>query len=149
MTTSGPSFVNLWKYTFNYLTVTKGLTNIVWFMPFSGTPSAAFYPGKAYVDIGGPDQYTKPTNLLTFNASGNWSSSSSVLGTTMPIGMHETGSAIQPDSAFPSYPWLLWSVWATYENTAQGGFTFNTVASLQQAYASTYTITRDEVPNLK
>jgi beta-mannanase len=149
MTSSGTSFVNLWKYTFNYLTVTKGLTNIVWLMPFSGSPSAAFYPGKAYVDIGGPDQYTQPSNLLTFNASGNWSSASSVLGSTMPIAMHETGSAIQPDSAFPSYPWLLWNVWCAYENTAQSGFTFNTVASLQQAYASQYTITRDEVPSLK
>jgi hypothetical protein len=149
MTTSGASFVNLWKYTFNYLTVTKGLNNIIWLMPFSGTPASAFYPGSAYADIGGPDQYTQPTDLLTFNASGNWSASVSVLGNTMPIAMHETGVALQPNSMFPAYPWLLWNVWATYENTVQGGFTFNTVASLQAAYASQYTITRDEIPNLK
>ena len=67
----------------------------------------------------------------------------------MPIAMHETGVALQPNSMFPAYPWLLWNVWATYENTVQGGFTFNTVASLQAAYASQYTITRDEIPNLK
>jgi len=149
MTTSGASFVNLWKYTFNYLTVTKGLNNIIWLMPFSGTPASAFYPGSAYADIGGPDQYTQPTDLLTFNASGNWSASVSVLGNSMPIAMHETGVALQPNSMFPAYPWLLWNVWATYENTVQGGFTFNTVASLQAAYASQYTITRDEIPNLK
>jgi beta-mannanase len=149
-TTSGSAFVNLWTYTFDYLTNTKGLTNIVWLMPFSGSPSSAFYPGKNYVDIGGPDEYTQPSNLLTFNASANYNPAVSVLGSTMPITLHETGSAVQPDYMFPTTaPWVLWNVWANYENTAQGGFTFNTVASLQAAYASQYTITRDEIPNLK
>jgi len=43
----------------------------------------------------------------------------------------------------------MWNVWATYENTVISGFTFNTVASMQAAYASQYTITRDEIPSLK
>jgi beta-mannanase len=94
-TASGPAFIDLWKYAFDYLTVTKGLTNIVWLMPFSGSPRVAFYPGKAFVDIG------------------------------------------------------VWNVWATYENTTIGGFNYNTVASMKSAYASQYTITRDDVPNLK
>jgi hypothetical protein len=141
------NFINLWKYTFNYLTVTKGLNNIVWLMPFSGSPSAAWYPGKAYVDIGGPDQYTQPSasGILTFNASGNWNGAASVLGTTVPITMHETGTAIQPGSAIPSYPWMLFNVWPGYEtNTA-----YNTAASLTQAYNSTYAVTRDKIPSLK
>ncbi len=142
---SGAQFIALWKYTFNYLTVTKGLNNIVWLMPFSGSPSAAYYPGSTYVDIGGPDQYTTPSNLLTFNASGNWSGASSVFGSTMPITMHETGSAIQPGSAIPSYPWLLFNVWATYETNS----TYNTPASLTQAYNNTYAVTRDKIPSLK
>jgi beta-mannanase len=149
-TTTGSAFVNLWTYTFNYLTNTKGLTNIVWLMPFSGSPSSAFYPGKAYVDIGGPDEYTQPSNLLTFTASANYNPAANILGSSMPITLHETGTAPQPDSMFPSAaPWVLWNVWASYYSGAQSGFTFNTVASLQQAYASQYTITRDEVPNLK
>ncbi len=114
-------------------------------MPFSGSPSAAFYPGSAYVDIGGPDQYTTPSNLLTFNASGNGSSASNVFGSTMPITMHETGSAIQPGSAIPSYPGVLFNVWAGYETNT----TYNTAASLTQAYNSTYAVTRDKIPSLK
>ncbi len=142
---SGAQFIALWKYTFNYLTATKGLNNIVWLMPFSGSPSAAYYPGSAFVDIGGPDQYTTPSNLLTFNASGNWSGASSVFGSTMPITMHETGSAIQPGSAIPSYPWVLFNVWAGYETNT----TYNTAASLTQAYNNTYAVTRDKIPSLK
>jgi beta-mannanase len=149
-TASGPAFINLWQYAFNYLTVTHGLTNIVWLMPFSGSPSAAFYPGKAFVDIGGPDEYTEPTNLLTFTASGNYAPATAALGTTMPMTLHETGSALQPDSMFPNptAPWIMWNVWATYENTTISGFTYNTVASMTAAYGSQYTITRDEIPDL-
>jgi len=148
---TGPQFANLWKYTFNYLTNTKGLTNIVWLLPFSGSPNAAYYPGKAYVDIGGPDEYSQPTNLLTFTASGNYNPAANVFGTTMPIALHETGSALQPNSIFPGAgtPWIMWNVWATYENTVISGFTFNTLASMQAAYASQYTVTRDQIPSLK
>jgi beta-mannanase len=148
---TGPQFVALWKYTFNYLTSTKGLTNIIWLMPFSGSPNAGYYPGKAFVDIGGPDEYSKPANLLTFTASGNYNPAASIFGSSLPIALHETGSALQPDSIFPAAatPWIMWNVWATYENTVIGGFTYNSVASMQAAYASPYTITRDEIPNLK
>jgi hypothetical protein len=148
---TGPQFASLWKYTFNYLNNTKGLTNIVWLMPFSGSPNAGYYPGKTYVDIGGPDEYARPANLLTFNASGNYNPAASIFGNTMPIALHETGSALQPDSMFPSAatPWIMWNVWATYENTVIGGFAYNTAASMRTAYDSQYTITRDEIPSLK
>jgi len=148
---TGPQFANLWKYTFNYLTGTKGLTNIVWLMPFSGSPNAAYFPGKAYVDIGGPDEYSQPANLLTFTASGNYNPAANIFGAAMPIALHETGSALQPNSIFPAgaTPWIMWNVWATYENTVISGFTFNTLASMQAAYGSQYTVTRDEIPSLK
>jgi Glycosyl hydrolase family 26 len=144
---SGPQFVNLWKYAFNYLTATKGLTNIIWLMPFSGSPNSAYYAGKAFVDIGGPDEYTKPTNLLTFNSSGNYPSASGIFGTAMPITLHETGAALQPDSMFPAAtaPWIMWNVWAGYQTMTA----YNTVASMKAAYASKYTITRDLIPSLK
>lgn len=146
---SGPTFINLWIYTFNYLTETKGLTNIVWLMPFSGSPSAGYYPGNAYVDVGGPDEYVQPSNLPTFNASANYGPAENIFGNTMPITLHETGTAVQPDTMFPTVaPWVLFNVWATYENTVINGFTYNTVASLQSAYASQFIVTRDEVPNL-
>ena len=141
---TGPQFVQLWQLSFNYLTQTKGIHNVIWLLPFSGSPSAAYYPGKAWVDISGPDEYSAPGSQPF---TSNYKSAVNVLGSTIPIPLHETGAVPQPASMFPSTaPWLLWNVWATYENTAQNGVTYNTVSSLQSAYASSYTITRDELP---
>ena len=136
---SAPQFVALYKYTYDYLVNTKGIHNIVRLMPFSGSPTADYYPGKAYVDITGGDTYgTNPP------FSSLYSSCRTVGGTTIPLALHETGVVPQPSTMFPSSaPWLLWSIWAGYESSN------NTVATISSAYASEYTITRDEVPNLK
>ena len=40
-------FIQLWQYMYNYLTTTKGLNNLVWLAPSSGSPNASWYPGKA------------------------------------------------------------------------------------------------------
>jgi len=141
---TGAQFVQLWQLSFNYLTQTKGIHNVVWLLPFSGSPSSAYFPGKVWVDLSGPDEYSSPGSQPF---ASNYTSARNVVGTTIPIPLHETGAVPQPANMFPSTaPWLLWNVWATYENTAQGGVTYNTVANLQSAYASPYTITRDELP---
>jgi hypothetical protein len=134
---TGAQFVALWKYAFNYLTATKGATNIIWLMPFSSqngvTASAApYYPGKDTVDVTGPDYTGSAANYTKFRG---------IAGPTIPLALHESDS-VTPDSWFPtSSPWVLWNVWAGYEQSR--------LAVLQTAYASPYTITRDKVPNLK
>jgi len=141
MTTSGPSFVNLWKYSFNYLTQTKGLKNIVWLMPYSGSPSSAFYPGKDFIDLAGPDTYdtTEPFGPLYTSAKG-------VIGGTVPIPLHETGLIPTPSKMFPSTaPWVLFNIWAGYQSDGM----HNTTANIQSVYADTHVVTRDEVPSLK
>jgi hypothetical protein len=136
---TGPQYVALWKYMFDYFTNTKGLNNIIWLLPFSGSPNSSYYPGKAYVDIGGPDTYetNQPFGSIYMSAR-------SVLGTTMPIALHETGTIPQPANMFPTTaPWLLFSVWAGYQTSD------NTLTTIRSAYDSSYTVTRDELPNLK
>jgi hypothetical protein len=59
---SGAQYVRLHKYAFNYLTVTKGLKNMLWMLPFNGSPNAAFFPGKEFVDLGGADTYAGDGN---------------------------------------------------------------------------------------
>ena len=49
----GAQYVRVYKYAFNYLTVTKGLKNMIWLLPYDGSPEASFYPGKSFVDLGG------------------------------------------------------------------------------------------------
>jgi hypothetical protein len=136
---SGPQFIALYKYTYDYLVKTKGIHNLVRLMPFSGSPNSAYYPGKAFVDVTGGDTYgTNPPFSSLYTASRN------VGGATIPLALHETGVVPQPSTMFPSAaPWLLWSIWAGYEKSN------NTVANIISAYSSPYTITRDEVPNLK
>jgi hypothetical protein len=141
MTTDGPSFVKLWKYSFNYLTQTKGLKNIIWLMPYSGSPSSAFYPGKDFVDLSGPDTYdtSEPFTSLYTQAKG-------VIGGTVPIPLHETGRIPTPSKMFPSAaPWILFNIWAGYQSDGS----HNTTANIQSVYADAHVITRDEVPSLK
>ena len=66
---------------YDYLTTTKGLDNLVWLMPFSGSPSAAFYPGADYVDIAGPDTYETSQPFTSI-----YTAAKNVVGTTIPIG---------------------------------------------------------------
>jgi hypothetical protein len=52
---------------------------------------------------------------------------------------------VQPSTMFPNTaPWVLWNVWAGYQKDSH-----NTVSNIQSAYSSPYTITRDELPNLR
>ncbi len=136
---SSSQFLALYKYSYDYLVNTKGIHNIVRLMPFSGSPNTGFYPGKAQVDLAGPDTYaTNPPFGSTYTATANF------VGSTTPIPLHETGTIPQPSTMFPSAaPWLLWNVWAGYETSS------NSVADIKSAYASEYTVTRDELPSFK
>ncbi|MGA7124481.1 MAG: glycosyl hydrolase [Polyangiaceae bacterium] len=133
---TGAQYVALWKYAFDYLTSTKGLTNIVWLMPYSGLSGvtaaiAPYFPGKGMVDISGPD-YQDDT--------GTFAKVKAVVGTTMPIALHES-NAVNPSGWFPGSPFVLWNIWAGYQTMA--------AATVKAGYADPHTITRDLVPNLK
>jgi len=69
-----------------------------------------------------------------------------VIGSTMPIPLHETGLIPTPSKMFPSTaPWVLFNVWAGYQSDG----THNTLANIQSVYADSHVITRDEMPSLK
>jgi Beta-mannanase len=137
---TGQQFIQLWKLAFDYLTSTKGLRNLIWLLPYSGSPTSAYYPGKPYVDIGGADTYgTNQPFTSLFSATRN------IVGTTMPIPLHECGTIPNPDNMFNqnAAPWVLFNVWFGYETSN------NTPAAIQYTYAHSRTITRDELPNLR
>lgn len=136
---TGAQYVALWRYMYGYFTTTKHLDNVLWLLPFSGAPNAAYYPGRGFADLAGPDTYA--TNQPF---AGNYGSALAAVGTGIPLALHETGTIPQPDAMFPTRaPWLLFNVWAGFERSA------NTVATIRSAYGSPYTITRDEIPSLK
>ena len=138
---TGAQFVALWQYAFKYLTTTKGLNNIVWLMPFSGSPSSAYFPGKTYVDVSGGDTYGTDQPFASL-----YTASRGVVGTSMPIPLHETGLIPTPSAMFPTAaPWVLFNIWAGYQSDGS----HNTVANIKSVYASAYLTTRDQIPNLK
>jgi hypothetical protein len=132
-------FAQLWAYMFDYLTNNKGLDNLVWLAPASDSPVAGWFPSKMVADLRGPDTYASNAPF-----SDLYDAARSIVGDGVPIPLHETGTVPQPDTMFPSAaPWVLFNVWAGYQ-TSQ-----NSLSAMQSAYDSPYTITRDEVPDLK
>jgi hypothetical protein len=136
---SGAQFVQLWRTMYDYFTTTKRLNNLVWLMPFSGSPNSAFYPGKQYADLAGPDTYSTGQPFTSmFNATRN------IVGTTIPIPLHETGTVPDPNAMFNNNaaPWVLFNIWAGYQRSN------NSLTSIRNTYSNSRTVTRDEVPNL-
>jgi hypothetical protein len=144
---TGPQFVKLWKYTVDYVTKTKGVHNALWVLGYAHDGALAeYWPGKDYTDLGGIDQYDKGTQPFANLFTGT----KAVVGSTIPIPLHETGTIPQPSAMFPSTaPWVLWNVWATYQNTNAEGYTWNTPESIKSAYADSHTVTRELLPSLK
>lgn len=50
-------FPKLWQQTFDYLTETKGLHNLLWVYAADGRAPLDYYPGGQYVDVVGSDAY--------------------------------------------------------------------------------------------
>jgi hypothetical protein len=119
---------------------------LLWLAPASNNPTAGWFPTKEFYDIAGPDTYaTNPPY------SGMFATTQSIVGTTVPIPLHENGTIPNPAQMFPSAaPWVLFNTWAGYQNGTQGTASqMNTLADVKAAYEDPHTITRDEVPNLK
>ncbi len=69
------------------------------------------------------------------------------MGGTIPIALHENGALPNPDHLQSTgTKWVLFNTWARdyIDNTA-----INPVSIVKKVYASSYVITRDEVPNLR
>ncbi|MCC7236471.1 MAG: hypothetical protein IT163_14255 [Bryobacterales bacterium] len=63
-------FVRLWRQTFDYLTKTKGLNNLLWvYSPYQAADTTKYFPGDAYVDIVSMDAYeTNPEKIQGYEA---------------------------------------------------------------------------------
>jgi hypothetical protein len=139
----GAQYVRVYNYAFNYLTVTKGLRNMIWLLPYDGSPDASFYPGKSVVDIGGADIYAGNGNYDPQNAL--YKNCVAIFGSSMPIALHECGPIPDPTQLMTTgTKWVFFNVWTApyYESPS------NAVSHLQSVYTSSYVVTRDEMPIL-
>lgn len=129
---SPDEYTKLWKYTFNYLTLKKGLHNLLWiYAPNSSAgnnkikPADYYYPGDDYVDIVALDYYSN--NLAGLNSSGDYDA---MVKTGKPMGLAEVGPADGTRASFNNltllkvinekYPNLIfamyWNSWNTFFN---------------------------------
>jgi mannan endo-1,4-beta-mannosidase len=60
-------YINLWRYVHDYMTNTKGLTNLIWVYCVNRDmgDELAYYPGSQYVDIVGIDYYDASGHIYT------------------------------------------------------------------------------------
>ncbi|MBF0502256.1 MAG: hypothetical protein HQM09_19100 [Candidatus Riflebacteria bacterium] len=71
---NGQDYINLWQFTYNYLTTTKGLSNLIWLHAgsrVSGSymqPLDKYYPGDSYVDVVGFDLYNDTIDQAAIDA---------------------------------------------------------------------------------
>lgn len=139
------NYKNLWIYTFNYLTTTKGLHNLLWVWSPITTLDWAYYPGAQYVDIVGADIYGSPTvsqisgysSLSTYNkpfAITEWGPCDPSTGCTSPVDVSPLIGSIKTNMPKTAY-WVNWAQsWSLYYNTG--------TATL---FADPWVITRDDI----
>jgi mannan endo-1,4-beta-mannosidase len=147
-------FKDLWILTYEYLTETKGLDNLIWELNlYPYDTSYEWYPGDEYVDIAGFDKYSC-TNWNDNNRSAATSTFYTIvemLDSKKMVGMFE-------NDAIPSLAnlveekayWLYFCPWYTTHLTHYNG-DIETPAykSLKEIYISDYCITLDELPDWK
>ena len=137
-------YVRLYKYAFNYLTVTKGLKNTIWMVPLCGSGvDSAYNPGKGFADLGGSDTYA---------GAGNYGPLTDQFNKTvaafpgLPIALHENGPIPDPDQMKAAgAKWLMFNTWCDQFPEPPS----NSVDHLKAVYTHEYVITLDEMPNLK
>ncbi|TAL32241.1 MAG: hypothetical protein EPN97_10050 [Alphaproteobacteria bacterium] len=79
-------FPKLWAQTFDYLTNTKGLHNLLWVYSAGSRKPLEYYPGSQYVDIVGYDAYSYGTTR-----SGKAKGYEALLTTGKPFALTEFG----------------------------------------------------------
>jgi hypothetical protein len=156
---SASQFQALWQYTYNYMTNTMGLHNLVWVYAINagfalpGRTLTDTYPGSAYVNITGQDLYTdnpgadgtatyqallalgKPTALAEFGSGGPSNGDPSFSLPTLI-------SQVQADMPKTVY-WLNW--WN--QNSGGNGWGMEADQNTSAALNDGYVINRGQIAN--
>ncbi len=136
----GPEkFKKLWITVYNYLVNDRKLNNLIWVLCYTGSPDAAWFPGKQYVDIAGADTYGVGDNPQT----SMYKKVADIVGDKMPITYHECGTPPNPDKSIADGTiWSWWMEWHT------GHLQKVDKEYLKTVYNHDLIITLDEVPDI-
>ena len=116
------------------------LDNLIWALGFTASVPAEWYPGDEYVDMVGADTYVENDGSLI----GMYNKVVDLVGTGVPVMLHENGSIPNPDSL--KSDGAYWSSFMTWHTEWITDSKFNTKESIKAVYNSDYVITLDELP---
>lgn len=135
----GPEqFKRLWITMYNYYVNEKHLNNLIWVLCYMDKPDSAWYPGREYVDIAGPDTYQANLSRLQM-----YQQTKAIVGDVMPIAFHECGVPPDPDQSFSEgAKWLWFMEWHT--NFLQQV----PVTQLKSVYHNNLVVTLDKLPDI-
>lgn len=148
------NYKTLWQQTFNYLTIDRGLNNLLFLFAASAKSdlvTSTYYPGDNYVDLTGLDTYT--SNVTTGGIGGV----AAMLGIDKPLGLAEYGPISSTNPVAPltyQYTTLTngmkadanlkkmcyFSCW-----NANWGMDVNPAAGVTAALNDTYVANRDNI----
>ena len=136
----GPAaFKQLWQLLYTRLTERHQLHNLIWVYSINDLPSADWYPGDAYVDIAGADEYQNTIDP-TVNLSSKWDAMKTLVAPRKLVALTESGSLANPDQIRGYATWWSWfCAWqGTYIRTQQVSF-------LRSLYDDRDIITKDKL----
>ncbi|MFD2332886.1 glycosyl hydrolase [Cohnella sp. GCM10020058] len=144
------SYRKLWQNMYDRFTNYHGLNNLIWvWAPAKELPlNSAYYPGDAYVDLGGVDFYTSDQGDPNFSAAN--SQLTAIMGSKR-FGLSEVG-LVPHAASIPGYDYTWFLTWAigwsdnSFYGTPPENQPGNTPYQLTTVYNHAATITRDEVP---
>lgn len=145
---SPETYIKFWKTMHDRMTNEHGLTNLIWM--WNGQ-NKDWYPGDKYVDIVSWDIYAEERDYSSY--SGTFAEATACYDETKLIALSENGVVMDPDNMFrDNARWLFWGTWVGDFVVDEGLFLnqkYTEKSMLIKAYESEYTLTLDELPNLK
>ncbi len=146
---SAESYIKLYRLMYDRMTNYHNLTNLIWI--WNGQEKD-WYPGDDVVDIVSTDIYAGEHVYASQSAS--FITCSECPGERKLIALSENGCIPDPDLMHrDNARWLFWSVWGDDYCIRWSEPVYNEQYTdkemLKKAYDSEYTLTLDELPNLK
>lgn len=136
----GPEkFIQLWKLMYDRYTHHHKLNNLVWVLGYSHRNYPGWYPGDAYVDISGADNYAEGSQIEMYNKIVEY------VGEDMPLAYHENGPLPHPDDLIKDgAKWVWFLTWHTLHIKEQ-----NTPEYVNEVYNHDYVVNLDRLPDFK
>lgn len=140
----GPAaFKALWTLMYDHFTKELRLDNLIWVLGFAGQNiDGSYYPGRRMVDVAGADLYVSDHG----NLAGLFGAVKQIVGTTVPICLHENGPIPAAQTLGGDAQWLYFLTWHTH--FIMDGVT-NAPSDIEGAYSAERYITKDELPRMR